>query len=273
MGPGVAQECVETKDGLHIWEDHFLPEVIDPVYGTVLPDGETGELLFTSLTKQALPIIRYRTRDLTALRPGTARPAFRRMDKVTGRSDDMIILRGVNVFPTQIEEIVLGTAGLSPHFQLRLSRRTAWTTSPCVVEARPDAATPRASRPPREVVGRRQGRRRRDRRGRGRGPRDAGTLGGQAQAGHRRTAQGLVDHAVLSSPRIDSSRNGVPGSVAKACGNSASARSQEHVLGLIRGRLFPAKSMVARAGVFPVPGSDPVTDSGRGVSGGWPVIR
>ena len=123
MGPGVAQECVETKDGLHIWEDHFYPEVVDPVEGDVLPDSETGELLFTSLTKQALPIIRYRTRDLTALRPGTARPAFRRMDKVTGRSDDMIILRGVNVFPTQIEEIVLGTDGLAPHFQIRLTKR------------------------------------------------------------------------------------------------------------------------------------------------------
>ncbi|HJQ45848.1 MAG TPA: phenylacetate--CoA ligase PaaK [Amycolatopsis sp.] len=123
MGPGVAQECVETKDGLHIWEDHFYPEVVDAVEGEVLSDGETGELLFTSLTKQALPIIRYRTRDLTALRPGTARPAFRRMDKVTGRSDDMIILRGVNVFPTQIEEIVLDVDGLAPHFQLRLTKR------------------------------------------------------------------------------------------------------------------------------------------------------
>ena len=119
MGPGVAQECVETKDGLHIWEDHFYPEVVDPVDGHAsLPDGEQGELVFTSLTKQAMPVIRYRTRDLTRLLPGTARPAFRRMEKVTGRSDDMIILRGVNVFPTQIEEIVLRTAGLAPHFQL-----------------------------------------------------------------------------------------------------------------------------------------------------------
>jgi phenylacetate-CoA ligase len=139
IGPGVAQECVETKDGLHVWEDHFLPEVIDPAAGTTLPDGTTGELLFTSLTKQALPIIRYRTRDLTALRPGTARPAFRRMDKVTGRSDDLIILRGVNVFPTQIEEIVLGTAGLSPHFELRLSRRDRMDHLTVVVEARIDA--------------------------------------------------------------------------------------------------------------------------------------
>jgi acyl-CoA synthetase (AMP-forming)/AMP-acid ligase II len=103
MGPGVAQECVETKDGLHIWEDHFYPEIIDPETGAVLPDGEKGELVFTSLTKEAMPVIRYRTRDLTRLLPGTARP-MRRMEKVTGRSDDMMILRGVNVFPTQIEE-------------------------------------------------------------------------------------------------------------------------------------------------------------------------
>ena len=108
MGPGVAQECVETKDGLHIWEDHFYPEIIDPETGEVLPDGEKGELVFTSLTKEAMPVIRYRTRDLTRLLPGTARPGMRRMEKVTGRSDDMIILRGVNVFPTQIEEAAAG---------------------------------------------------------------------------------------------------------------------------------------------------------------------
>src|SRR5712692_4968036 len=105
IGPGVAQECVESKDGLHVWEDHFYPEVVDPETGAVLPDGEKGELVFTSLTKEALPVIRYRTRDLTRLLPGTARPGMRRMEKVTGRSDDMIILRGVNVFPTQIEEV------------------------------------------------------------------------------------------------------------------------------------------------------------------------
>lgn len=122
MGPGVAQECVETKDGLHIWEDHFYPEVVDPFTGEVLPDGEEGELVFTSLTKEAMPVIRYRTRDLTRLLPGTAR-AFRRMEKVTGRSDDMVILRGVNLFPTQIEEIVLRTPGVAPHFQLRLTRQ------------------------------------------------------------------------------------------------------------------------------------------------------
>lgn len=121
MGPGVAQECVETKDGLHIWEDHFYPEIVDPFTGEVLPEGEEGELVFTSLTKEAMPVIRYRTRDLTRLLPGTAR-VFRRMEKVTGRTDDMVILRGVNLFPTQIEEIVLRTAGVAPHFQLRLTR-------------------------------------------------------------------------------------------------------------------------------------------------------
>jgi phenylacetate-CoA ligase len=122
MGPGVAQECVETKDGLHIWEDHFLPEVIDPVSGEVVPDGERGELVFTSLTKQAMPVIRYRTRDLTRLLPGTARPAFRRMEKITGRTDDMMIVRGVNVFPTQIEEQILRVDGLAPHYVCVLTR-------------------------------------------------------------------------------------------------------------------------------------------------------
>ncbi|MFI5609550.1 phenylacetate--CoA ligase PaaK [Amycolatopsis sp. NPDC051903] len=140
MGPGVAQECVETKDGLHIWEDHFFPEVIDPFGEEVLPSGAQGELLFTSLTKQALPIIRYRTRDLTRLMPGTARPAFRRMEKVTGRSDDLIILRGVNVFPTQIEEIVLRVEALSPHFQLVRSTRGRLDHLTVRVEARHDAS-------------------------------------------------------------------------------------------------------------------------------------
>lgn len=121
MGPGVAQECVETKDGLHIWEDHFYPEIIDPISGRVLPDGEMGELVLTTLTKEALPMIRYRTRDLTRLLPGTARP-MRRIEKITGRSDDMMILRGVNVFPTQIEELILKCPGLGPHFQIVLSR-------------------------------------------------------------------------------------------------------------------------------------------------------
>lgn len=121
MGPGVSMECVETKDGLHIWEDHFYPEIINPETGEVVEDGEHGELVFTSLTKEAFPIIRYRTRDLTRLLAGTAR-SMRRMEKVTGRSDDMIILRGVNVFPTQIEEALMATNGLAPHFQIELSR-------------------------------------------------------------------------------------------------------------------------------------------------------
>ncbi|MGW3213223.1 phenylacetate--CoA ligase PaaK [Streptomyces parvus] len=138
MGPGVAQECVETKDGLHIWEDHFYPEVVDPFTGEVLPDGEEGELVFTSLTKEAMPVIRYRTRDLTRLLPGTAR-TFRRMEKVTGRSDDMVILRGVNLFPTQIEEIVLRTPGVAPHFQLRLARDGRLDALTVLAEARADA--------------------------------------------------------------------------------------------------------------------------------------
>jgi phenylacetate-CoA ligase len=144
IGPGVAQECVETKDGLHIWEDHFYPEVVDPLEGGVLSGGERGELVFTSLTKRAFPIIRYRTRDLTRLLPGTARPSFRRMEKVTGRSDDMIILRGVNVFPTQIEEIVLRTAGLAPHFQIVLSKKDRMDQMTVRVEARPE--TPASAR-------------------------------------------------------------------------------------------------------------------------------
>jgi phenylacetate-CoA ligase len=152
MGPGVSQECVETKDGLHIWEDHFYPEVIDPLDATVLPDGEQGELLFTSLTKEALPIIRYRTRDLTTLRPGTARPAMRRMDKITGRTDDMIILRGVNVFPTQIEELVLRTTGLSPHFQLVLSTQGRMDALQVRVEARHDTGTDRRAAAAAELV-------------------------------------------------------------------------------------------------------------------------
>jgi phenylacetate-CoA ligase len=121
IGPGVANECVETKDGLHVWEDHFFPEIIDPETGEVLPDGEFGELVFTSLTKEAFPIVRYRTRDLTRLLPGTAR-TMRRMEKITGRSDDMLIIRGVNVFPTQIEEILVKIPELSPHYQLELYR-------------------------------------------------------------------------------------------------------------------------------------------------------
>ncbi|MFD5427160.1 phenylacetate--CoA ligase PaaK [Streptomyces sp. NPDC127084] len=140
IGPGVAQECVETKDGLHIWEDHFYPEVVDPFTGEVLPDGAEGELVFTSLTKEAMPVIRYRTRDLTRLLPGTAR-VFRRMEKVTGRSDDMIILRGVNLFPTQIEEIVLRTPGVAPHFQLRLAKEGRMDALTVRAEARTDASS------------------------------------------------------------------------------------------------------------------------------------
>ncbi len=152
IGPGVAQECVETKDGLHIWEDFFLPEVVDPLDGTPLADGEEGELLFTSLTKQAMPIIRYRTRDLTRLLPGTARPGMRRMQKITGRSDDMIILRGVNLFPTQIEEIVLRTAGLAPHFQLELTTEGRMDALTVRVEARPDAPADRRAAAAGELV-------------------------------------------------------------------------------------------------------------------------
>jgi phenylacetate-CoA ligase len=138
MGPGVANECVETKDGLHIWEDHFYPEIVDPVTGEVMPDGAEGELVLTSLTKQAMPVIRYRTRDLTRLLPGTARP-MRRMEKITGRSDDMIILRGVNLFPTQIEELILRVPALSPHFQCVLSRPGRLDELAVRVERRADA--------------------------------------------------------------------------------------------------------------------------------------
>ena len=140
IGPGVANECVETKDGLHIWEDHFYPEIIDPETGEVLPDGEKGELVFTTLTKEGMPVIRYRTRDLTRLMPGTAR-SMRRMEKVTGRSDDMMILRGVNVFPTQIEEEVMATGGLAPYFQIELYSAGRMDAMRVLVEAMPNAAS------------------------------------------------------------------------------------------------------------------------------------
>jgi phenylacetate-CoA ligase len=140
MGPGVANECVETKDGLHIWEDHFYPEIIDPVTEEVLPDGEIGELVFTTLSKEALPMVRYRTRDLTRLLPGTAR-SMRRMEKITGRSDDMMILRGVNVFPTQIEEQILKCEGLAPHFQIELSTKGRMDEMTVHVESTESAAT------------------------------------------------------------------------------------------------------------------------------------
>ena len=137
MGPGVAQECVETKDGLHVWEDHFYPEVIDPVTGEVLPDGERGELVFTTLTKEATPVIRYRTRDLTRLLPGTAR-TMRRMERITGRTDDMLIVRGVNVFPSQVEELVLAEEGLTGHYQIVLTRAGRMDEMAVRVECRPD---------------------------------------------------------------------------------------------------------------------------------------
>jgi phenylacetate-CoA ligase len=136
MGPGVSQESGETQDGLHIWEDHFYPEIIDPLTGEVLPDGEQGELVFTSLTKQAMPVVRYRTRDLTTLLPGTAFPQFRRMAKITGRSDDMMIVRGVNVFPSQIEEHLLDIDGLTPHYLCVLTRPGRMDELTVQVEAR-----------------------------------------------------------------------------------------------------------------------------------------
>jgi phenylacetate-CoA ligase len=139
IGPGVANECVETKDGLHIWEDHFYPEVIDPATGKVLPDGELGELVFTSLTKEAMPIVRYRTRDLTRLLPGTAR-SMRRMEKISGRSDDMMIVRGVNVFPTQVEEEILRVASLAPHYYVELTRDGRMDDMTVHVEAKPEHA-------------------------------------------------------------------------------------------------------------------------------------
>jgi phenylacetate-CoA ligase len=143
IGPGVANECVETKDGLHIWEDHFYPEIVDPITGEALPDGAFGELVFTSLTKEAMPVVRYRTRDLTRLLPGTAR-SMRRMEKVTGRSDDMLIVRGVNMFPTQIEERLLSIPSLSGHYQIVLTRPARLDEVEVKVEVRADADSPEA---------------------------------------------------------------------------------------------------------------------------------
>jgi len=136
MGPGVANECVESKDGLTIWEDHFYPEIVEPKSGTVLPDGARGELVLTTLTKQGMPIIRYRTRDLTRLLPGTARN-MRRMERITGRSDDMMIVRGVNVFPSQIEEQIFKVKGLAPHYQVVLTREGRLDEMEVLVEALP----------------------------------------------------------------------------------------------------------------------------------------
>ena len=139
MGPGIANECIETKDGPTLWEDHFFPEIVDPATGQVLPDGETGELVLTSLSKEALPVIRYRTRDLTKLLPGTAR-SFRRMARITGRTDDMLIIRGVNVFPTQIEELILKVPELSPHYVLEVKREERLDALDIVVECKPQHA-------------------------------------------------------------------------------------------------------------------------------------
>lgn len=138
MGPGVACECVEDKDGLHVWEDHFYPEIIDPETGEVLPDGEQGELVLTSLTKEALPVIRFRTRDLTRLMPGTAR-THRRIERVGGRSDDMLIIRGRNVFPSQIEEVILQDKRLSPHYSLEVTKHDRMENLTVMAEVRPDA--------------------------------------------------------------------------------------------------------------------------------------
>jgi phenylacetate-CoA ligase len=151
MGPGVANECVESKDGPVVWEDHFYPEIIDPVSGEVLPDGAEGELVFTSLTKEALPVIRYRTRDLTRLLPPTAR-SMRRMGKITGRSDDMLIIRGVNVFPTQIEELLLKVPELAPHYLIEVTREGNLDAMAVAVELQPRAADLAPER--RDAVGR-----------------------------------------------------------------------------------------------------------------------
>jgi phenylacetate-CoA ligase len=159
IGPGVAQECIETKDGLTVWEDHFYPEIVDPETGAVLPDGERGELVFTSLTKEAMPIVRYRTRDLTRLLPGTAR-TMRRIEKITGRSDDMMIIRGVNVFPTQIEELILADAMLAPHYQVEITRPRNLDEMAVLVERSPttgaadaDAAGARLARRIKNMIG------------------------------------------------------------------------------------------------------------------------
>ncbi len=190
IGPGVAQECVETKDGLHIWEDHFYPEVIDPETGAVLPDGEKGELVFTSLTKEGFPIIRYRTRDLTRLLPGTARPGMRRMEKVTGRSDDMIILRGVNVFPTQIEEALLATDWCGGHFIIELTREGRMDEMTVLAEARPEQlGRQRPARACRKGLGLHQEHHRHHRAHQGRRARHAGTFARQGETCLRQAAE------------------------------------------------------------------------------------
>jgi phenylacetate-CoA ligase len=198
IGPGVAMECAQTKDGCHVWEDHFYPEIIDPVTGRVLPDGELGELVFTSLTKEALPVVRYRTRDLTRLLPGTARPAMRRMAKIAGRSDDMLIIRGVNVFPGQIEELILKAPGLSAHYLLEVSRPRHLDELAVRVEVKPEFAQagdaawgggePRATH---QVL-----RRRHDASGTRR-TRGGRALGGESEARDRHPAEGVMSEAFL----------------------------------------------------------------------------
>jgi phenylacetate-CoA ligase len=154
IGPGVASECVETKDGLTVWEDHFFPEIVDPVTAKALPDGENGELVLTTLTKEAMPVIRYRTRDLTRLLPGTAR-SMRRMERIAGRSDDMLIVRGVNLFPTQIEEQILKVEGLSPHYQIVLTREDRLDEMEVLVEAAPTGTAEEARKSTAAELGRR----------------------------------------------------------------------------------------------------------------------
>jgi phenylacetate-CoA ligase len=151
MGPGVAVECLATKDAPHVWEDHFYPEIVDPETGRVLPDGAPGELVFTTLAMEALPVIRYRTRDLTRLLPGTARPAMRRMARVAARSDDMLIIRGVNIFPGQIEALVVAAPSLAPHYQLEVSRPQRLDELEIRVEARTALAPDEARRAAREL--------------------------------------------------------------------------------------------------------------------------
>ena len=167
MGPGVSQESGETQDGLHVWEDHFLPEIVDPFTLEPVADGEEGELVFTSLTKQAMPVIRYRTRDLTRLLPGTAYPAFRRMQKVTGRTDDMMIVRGVNVFPTQVEEQILAVDGLAPHYLCVLTRPGNLDELTVRVESVGEPDSVAAAAMEATLAGRIKQRHRRDRAGRG----------------------------------------------------------------------------------------------------------
>ena len=184
IGPGVSCECIESKDGPHIWEDHFYPEVIDPATGKVLPDGEVGELVFTTLTKEAMPIVRYRTRDLSRLLPGTAR-SMRRMEKVAGRSDDMMIVRGVNVFPSQIEEIILKDDAAGAHFVIELRRAERLDEITVVVEARPDVDDERLCRMRPRSRTSHQGFDRRDRSGAHGQARHRRTLPRQSQEGDR----------------------------------------------------------------------------------------